>query len=378
MDNIIEPNNSFDFSRVSLAHPVGIQGGAYFTKIEYNNKPLYIQTSKSLTKQSFVKTGKKYYCDLMFDKNSETIIHWFENLEEKCHKLIYEKKVAWFQGDLEEADIDTAFNPLIRVYKSGKYYLLRTNIKNNKDDIPAVKIYNEKENPLTMSEITSETEVMCILDIQGIKFTSRNFQIEIELKQMMALDNDPVFDNCLIKPTKNSSIHLEQALLNEKSTFEMKNLEQELKLENIIQETTKQEALIEEVKNTDNLEEIEPLDLLETVAPKSHENISLDIEFEDLAEDIEENNDVLKEISNDDLNLDKSYLTMTLKKPNQVYFELYKEARNKAKQAKKNAILAYLEAKNIKKTYMIENINDSDSDFDAEIEEASESELEGL
>jgi hypothetical protein len=104
----------------------------------------------------------------------------------------------------------------------------------------------------------------------------------------------------------------------------------------------------------------------------------LNIEFEDLAEDIEENNDVLKEISNDDLHLDKTDLTMTLKKPNQVYFELYKEARNKAKQAKKNAILAYLEAKNIKKTYMIENMNDSDSDFDAEIDEASESELEGL
>ena len=67
-----------------------------------------------------------------------------------------------------------------------------------------------------------------------------------------------------------------------------------------------------------------------------------------------------------------------LKKPNQVYFELYKEARTKAKQAKKSAILAYLEAKNIKKTYMLENLNDSDSDFDAEIDEVSESELDGL
>jgi rRNA-processing protein FCF1 len=87
---------------------------------------------------------------------------------------------------------------------------------------------------------------------------------------------------------------------------------------------------------------------------------------------------MLKEISNDDFNLDKTDLTMTLKKPNQVYFELYKAARDKAKQAKKNAILAYLEAKNIKKTYMIENMNDSDSDFEAEIDEVSESELEGL
>ena len=42
----------------------------------------------------------------------------------------------------------------------------------------------------------------------------------------------------------------------------------------------------------------------------------------------------------------------------------------------KNAILAYLEAKNIKKTYMLDNLNDSDSEFDAEIDEVSESELE--
>jgi hypothetical protein len=388
MDNIIEPNNSFDFSKISLAHPVGIQGGAYFTKIEYNSKPLYIQTSKSLTRQGFVKTGKKYYCDLMFDKNSETMIHWFENLEEKCHKLIYEKKDAWFQGNLEEPDIENAFNPLIRVYKSGKYYLLRTNVKNTKDDIPAVKIYNEKEIPLSITDITCETEIMCILDIQGIKFTTRNFQIEIELKQVMALDNEPIFDNCLIKTKK----HLEQPILNEQPQVfmnkldVMNNLEEELKIEepvfqeNIIQEPIhkQEEPTIKEDKNPDTLEEMEPFDLLEPEAPKSDENITLDIEFEDLAEDIQENNDVLKEISNDDLHLEKTDLTMTLKKPNQVYFELYKEARNKAKEAKKNAILAYLEAKNIKKTYMIENMNDSDSDFDAEIDEASESELEGL
>ena len=87
-------------------------------------------------------------------------------------------------------------------------------------------------------------------------------------------------------------------------------------------------------------------------------------------------NDALKEF-NVDLKLD-SLETLQLKKPNQVYFELYKEARNKAKMAKKNAILAYLEAKNIKKTYLVENINDSDSDFDAEIDDVSESELEGL
>ncbi len=387
MDNIIEPNELFDFSKISLAHPVGIQGGAYFTKIEHNKKPLYIQTTKSLTRQGFVKTGKKYYCDLMFDKNSETLIDWFLNLEEKCKKLIYEKKDAWFQGNLEENDIENAFNALIKTYKGGKNYLLRTNIKNIKEDIPAVKIYNENEITLGINDITTDTEMISILEIQGIKFTSRNFQIEIELKQVMVIDNEPIFESCLIKSHKKSS---EQKPLENLDEFKMDEIVKPLdnlvtisdpKNDNTIlsiDEETKHdvESKIEEMNDViDSLDEFNPVELLQSEENKNDET-SLDIDFEDLTNDIEENNDVLKEIT--DLNLEKGEDSITLKKPNQVYFELYKEARNKAKQAKKNAILAYLEAKNIKKTYLIENINDSDSDFDAEIDDVSESELEGL
>jgi hypothetical protein len=377
MDNIIEPNELFDFSALSLAHPVGIQGGAYFTKIENNKKPLYIETTKSLTRQGFVKTGKKYYCDLMFDKNSETLINWFENLEEKCQKLIFEKKNDWFQGNLEENDIETAFNSLLRVYKSGKFYLLRTNIKNTRDDVPVIKIYNENEIVLKMNDITPETEIISILEIQGIKFTSRNFQIEVILKQVMVLDKEPIFDSCLIKNNKKPQKSLEEIKETINETMIIENAQNNVAP--ILTDNKFEDKIIE--KEEEHLEEIEPIDLFESNETNNKDNISLDIEFEDLLEeDIEEKNDILNEINNNDLHLEieNNDSVMKLKKPNQVYFELYKEARNKAKQAKKNAILAYLEAKNIKKTYMIENINDSDSDFDAEIEEASESELEGL
>jgi hypothetical protein len=378
MDNIIEPNETFDFTKLSLAHPSGIQGGAYFTKIEYNKKPLYIQTCKSQTRQGFVKTGKKYYCDLMFDKNSESLINWFENLEERCQKLIFERRDTWFQNSLEENDIESAFNSTIRVYKSGKYYLVRTNIKNNHNNTPSIKIYNEKEIPMTMEEINNETNIISILEIQGIKFTSRNFQIEIELKQIMVLDNEPLFDNCLIKTSK--KIHVKPLEEDPKTD--------ELKIENIklddnkIDDNNLEEFTIEGIKQEDILDDLEPIDILAEHATivepveNDEENITLDLDFEDLNEDIEENSDELKEVNNVGLSLENSLETMQLKKPNQVYFELYKEARKKAKEAKRCAILAYLEAKNIKKTYMLDNLNDSDSEFDAEIDEVSESELE--
>ena len=402
MEDIIEPNDTFDFSKLSLAHPVGVQGAAYFTKIEFNKKPLYVQTSKIQTKQGFVKSGKKYYCDLMFDKNSEQLIYWFENLEEKCQKLIFEKKDAWFENSLEEIYIESAFNSTIRIYKSGKFYLVRTNIKNTHNNLPSIKIYNEQELPLTMEEITSETNIICILEIQGIKFTSRNFQIEIELKQVMVLNNEPLFDNCLIKPNKlfvkeepiaplikNTIEHLEK---NENKPDNLTenifppidiDIQSEQNLQDItvgLEEFTLDTSIIDDISKNNNSEiEIitnEKTNIIEKEEEQDKENISL--EFENLNDDIEENNnDDLKEMDDFELSLE-NLEKMQLKKPNQVYFELYKEARNKAKQAKKNAILAYLEAKNIKKTYMIENLNDSDSDFDDEIDEVSESELDTL
>ena len=383
MDNIIQPNESFNFSTLSLAHPTGIQGGAYFTKIEHNSKPLYIQTCKSLTRQGFVKTGKKYYCDLMFDKNAEGLINWFENLEEKCKKMIYDKKDTWFQNALEESDIDTAFNPVIRIYKSGKFYLVRTNLKHNHvTNLPSIKIYDENEVPLKMEDITSNTNIISILEIQGIKFTSRNFQIEIELKQIMVLDNEPIFESCLIKTNKNSKQNntIDKVIEIKNNMDNLDNIDNTDNLDN--KDNLNNPDNIVNLDKTNTLELFN--ELLENNDTKNIEHMELELEIEDLDIKTEEkeNTDDLKEV---DIatNLDNSDNSnnsdiLQLKKPNQVYFELYKEARNKAKVAKKNAILAYLEAKNIKKTYMLENINDSDSDFDAEIDEVSESELDAF
>ena len=56
----------FDFSKITISQPVAVQGGAYFTKIKYDNKPLYIQTIKCITKQGLNETSKKAYIDLMY------------------------------------------------------------------------------------------------------------------------------------------------------------------------------------------------------------------------------------------------------------------------------------------------------------------------
>ena len=79
---VIEPTMDYNFSKLYLGPPSTLTGGAYLTKIMHDtNKQLFIQTPKSLTKQGFVKSGKKIYVDLMFDNNDTVFINWIENLE---------------------------------------------------------------------------------------------------------------------------------------------------------------------------------------------------------------------------------------------------------------------------------------------------------
>jgi hypothetical protein len=380
MDDIIEPNSTFDFTKLSLGQPAAIQGGAYFTKILYNSKPLYIQTPKSSTKQGFIKNAKKIYCDLMFDTNDEEFITWMENLESTCHSLIFEKSEAWFQNSLELNDVESAFNSILKSYKSGKKYLVRTNVKvNSVSGSPIIKIYNESEMPLTIDDVNSETSVISILEVQGIKFTTRNFQIEIELKQTMMLNTDKIFENCLIKkkPTKQEEVSMlaiertqtENASNVVLSEIILQDMENSQHVQDVANEENNTKENIVNEKNVHNIEENN--DKEENTYQREQQN---DGENKDIIVDLDENTENL-EIVPIEFSFDKENLeTITLKKPNQVYYELYKEAREKAKRAKKEAVLAYLEAKNIKKAYMLEDIDSSDDSDVENIESESDEE----
>ena len=77
---------------------------------------------------------------------------------------------------------------------------------------------------------------------------------------------------------------------------------------------------------------------------------------------------VKKEI--EEVNIDYAEVetdSISLKKPNDVYYELYKKAREKAKECRIAAIEAYLEAKQIKTKYMLFDEDDSDELSDDDI-----------
>jgi hypothetical protein len=291
--------------------------------------------------------------------------------------------------------------------------LLRVNIK------PNIKIYNESDKVVNVEEIGTETPLISILEIQGIKFTSRNFQIEVELKQSLVVSPDPFLDSCFIKkPSRPQMVQENQDSNKESNNKESNNKESNNKESNnkesnnkevIKKEINKEESSLfdvvdldffEENENNedseDNLEDLTNLvepDFDSTTVSNTLANSTTTNAITNSVTKINIENPVLQEVNIsldiEDLNepdntttltevdisagLENGLESITLKKPNQVYYEIYKKAREKAKAAKKEALLAYLEVKNIKKTYMLDNIDESD-ESDDEIVSNSESE----
>lgn len=402
MEKIKYINKDFNFNELSLAHPNGLQGGSYFTKLNINNDPLYLQTKRCKTKQGIVKTIKKTYCDLMFDKNDTDVVNWFENLEEKMIDLIHEKRKLWFHDELDRDDISSAFTSPMRIYKSGKYYLLRIHLSHaNILSSGEFNCYDEKGQTVDPNSLNDqEIKVIPLIEIQGVKFSSRSFSIEINLKQLMVMNKEEEsFNKCLIKipgsnikesnESEHDSLDSEDNLTskesepigiktegNEDKTIVVKTEDKDenaIEVDNDITSLDTSSSVSSIEMSTDGIDVSDQIVVdsvvdknMESKEVKSHESENLgekeiSLEIDDL--ELKSNRDDLEEfeVSLESLGTNESE-TIKLREPSEVYMDIWREARKKAKQARKSAIDAYLEAKQIKTTYMINEIDNSDSE----------------
>ena len=367
MEGIYTPNDQFDFSKISLTKPTTMSGGNYFIRFSYLENPLYIQPPKSTTKQGILKigAGKRYYSDLLFSNENESFIRWMENLEAYCQKGIYDKRSEWFDGDMEMHDIENYFTPSMKSFKSGKYYLVRVNISSILGK-PVLKIYDENENIVDMETITDNTRVMTILEVQGIKCSAKSFQIEIELKQMLVLKPTNVFDKCLLTVPSVSSPNVENPKTKELGVLDFySDRKNDTEKDTFISSESSFEPKFS-TSNSSIQEDLEEMNTNNSIAQIKQDISTVSSPPPSIEmEETKERNIGIEEIEFDLEELPKEEIVQ-LKERKEVYYEIYKQAVQKAKLAREMAISAYLEAKQIKKTYMIQDIDSDESDLEVD------------
>lgn len=344
---IIKFNTNFDFKRLTLANPEPLQSSTYFTKISLeSNKPFCIQMPKCQTKQGLVDIKGVKYCDLMYERSvNEDLMNWLEQLEYACQDKLCEKKELWFQTELSRDDIESMMSPIMRVYQSGKYILIRISLNAQKiNGLEKSIAYNEQEANIDLDKLEGTDSVVPLIIIHGIKFSSRSFEIDIRLSQMMIFDK-PTESPCLIKYVgkKEPVVAATDALVIKTPAQVVVNVKEN--------EKDKAKIILNEKVNEKSNEKSNENDNLITIAPIINTSPSL----EEISIDYEHISD-----------------TISLKNPNEVYYEIYKAAREKAKQLRKVAMEAYLEAKEIKTKYMLSDVEDSDEDSDEDSEDLSD------
>tara|TARA_B100001093_G_scaffold506075_2_gene564393 strand:- start:2749 stop:3897 length:1149 start_codon:yes stop_codon:yes gene_type:complete len=381
METMLSPDKNYPFDRIKIKTPKAVQGGTYCSNLEIDDGPIIIQTPRCKTKNGIHRTSKQIYCDLVMNQDHKPFLTWLEMLQDRVRQLILEHSSSWFHDETTMDDIEYNWNDSVRTRKD--YYLIRTFVHKPKGiNKVSLQIYDTDENTLNIDQIDSTKKVVSILEIIGLKFSSNSFHLEICLRQLMVINEKPIFNKCLIKlnskKQSGENNELEKNLENKKTetdeaVLDKKNVQVE---DNIIDTITNN--LVDKADNLENegddliednlIEDGDDLEELKEITPKKENNVKFMVEETEMIEKPLEKNDDLEEI---ELNVNEEE-PMRLKEPNEVYLDIYKAAREKAKKAKNDAIKAYLEAKKIKELYMLDVIDSSTDEEEEEDEIFSE------
>ena len=386
MSGIHETNSSFQFDKLLLSSPKLIAGGNHFIKYSISNSSLYIEPPKCAIKGSISKTTKRSYCDLIFSNQDIEFITWMEDLETHTCKQIFENRAKWFESDMELSDIENYFASPMKSYKSGNNYLVRTNIPTRLGKIN-LKIYNENEEEIDPDTITEDTNVVTVLEVQGIKCSARSFQIEFEVKQMLQIAPVDMFDKCILLKKNISNIDPIPIPLDDINNRENITLDRDVLKDSGTDDFTNETDIIadddnsieKDPSNSPNNESVDDENCEQTVKTESNDQKYLEAssEMPDIRANtnIQETN-IFSDLTEFDMNLDdiENSDQIQIKARNDIYYELYKEARKKARISRNLALQSYLEAKEIKTKYDLDDIeSDEDDQFFYSVLQSEES-----
>jgi hypothetical protein len=388
--DVFHGDDTFNLDKLQLTHPNSIAGGSYMTRYSYceSKQPLYIQTTKTQSKQGVIIIGKKAHIDLLLttsDADTE-FIEWITNLEKRSVDLLYEKRHMWFTQELDRTDIENSFTSPIRAYKTGNF-LLRVNIESNRNFTHiqpfSCKIFNENKQVVPVEYIKAEHHIISIIEFQGIRFTSRNFQIELLLRQVLVIPDVPLFETCVIADPSQRNLIKDSVVI--EAELEANANEANANEANANANANANEANANANANANAAEylgmihELEPEDERDTL--KHFEFTEVDIDFKNIPDTIDTREPEFKmepdphsagAASLSTITTFTTANTIKLKKHKDVLYEMYKVAKHKAQEAKKAAIRAYLEAKEIKAAYLLD---DSDSSEDDDNDNYNDNEL---
>jgi len=393
---------------LTLENPIYQGNTNYFSNLVFkeNKKNVYFQLPKTKSKQGLVINGTKKYIEFIYTKNDKYIFSFIENLEGFLIEEILKNKDMWFYNSesITYDDIENIIMPITKSYKNGNNVLLKTYFNLNK-----LIIYNENKEVIEYDKFNVNDYIIPLINVNGIKFSNKNFIIDINLLQLLVIsDEEDLTKSLLINISNKNDLKsnsnqkdlekkeiqepLKEKDLKEEDLKEEDLKEQDLEEEDFKKEDFKKEDLKEDDLKEDDLKEddfkkddfkkddLKEDDLKEDDLKeddlKEDDLKEDDLKEDDLKEDDLKEDDLKEENSNDIIDItnnmtmnDKDSNFINIKTREHIYLDMYNDAIKKAISLKKTAIESFFKAKKIKNDYDLGNLikingNYSLSDFE--------------
>ena len=197
-----------DYKKVKLNNikyhePVKTAGGCLISRTFYKHLdqeiPIYIQTPRLKVNSDLEILDSKTYIELELDKRHINFYEFINNIDDQNIKETFTNSKDWFQEKLPMDVVDDFYKTNIKMRKYNKSPIIKFKIplyKNNSRK--SCDIFGDDLKPVDVNEIKQNTDVICILELEGIKFFKQRFETEWKVVQLRVYKPKEELMPCLI------------------------------------------------------------------------------------------------------------------------------------------------------------------------------------
>ena len=174
--------NIWDYKKVSIdklkyENPSKIKGGSFMSLINYNDKPLYIQTPRLINKKGIIKHDNRCHLELEFDKSHAQFYDFISNIDDKNINEIQNKSNMWFSKTFSLDMVEEFYKTPIKLGRKNNPPIFKVKIPLNKGNV-ACTIFNKNNNIMSFNDVKIGSKIVCLLKFKGLRFLKQQIICE--------------------------------------------------------------------------------------------------------------------------------------------------------------------------------------------------------
>ena len=263
---------TINLNRINFAEPIKVKGNCLLTKstYSYNNSqiPIYIQSPKMTSINGIVMNETRSYIELEISKSHVGFYDFINKIDEHNIHITYTNSEEWFEQKLPMDVIDDFYNSAIKTKMNSLPTIkFKVPIYKNKK---GCDIFSENGIPIEPKLVKKNTDVICILELTGIKYFKHRFECEWNVVQLKAFTNENVVRECMINEELLSDN--EESEESDYCIEEKKNKVNVIKVESPTLECKEETVLTEKLEEPEEMVETEGTYNVETEGSEGSNN----------------------------------------------------------------------------------------------------------